>query len=85
VFDAVSDRPPFERVTGHPRMFNTDGSLIDAKVSEITRVTDGSVEQCGHRITVGEDGTASEDIKLENIIKLGDWVLEFPATASEDM
>ena len=66
-------------------MFNTDGSLIDAKVSEITRVTDGPVEQCGHRITVGEDGTASEDIKLENIIKLGDWVLEFPATASEDM
>lgn len=85
VFDAVADRPPFERVTGHPRMFNTDGSLIDAKVSEITRVTDGPVEQCGHRITVGENGTASEDIKLENIIKLGDWVLEFPATASEDM
>lgn len=85
VFDAVADRPPFERVTGHPRMFNTDGSLIDAKVSEITRVTDGPVEQCGHRITVGEDGTASEDIKLEHIIKLGDWVLEFPATASENM
>lgn len=85
VFDAVSDRPPFARVTGHPRMFNTDGSLIDAKVSGITRVVDGPVEQCGHRITVGDDGTASEDIELENIIKLGDWVLEFPATASEDM
>lgn len=85
VFDAVDDRPPFARVTGHPRMFDAKGSLIDAKVSQVTRVESGSVEQCGHQITVGPDGTASEDIKLENIIKLGDWVLEFPATASEDM
>ncbi|MDO5029488.1 MAG: hypothetical protein Q4E11_02755 [Corynebacterium sp.] len=85
VFDGVDDRPPFARVTGHPRMFDAKGTLIDAKVSEITRVQSGDVDKCGHQITVGPDGTASEDIGLENIIKLGDWVLEFPATASEDM
>lgn len=85
VFYMVDDRPPFERVTGHPRMFDASGTLIDAKVSEVTRVVDGDVEQCGHRITVGDDGTVSQDISLANIIKLGDWVLEFPATASEDM
>lgn len=85
IFHTVKDRPPFARVTGHPRMFDTDGTLIDAKVSEVTRVANGVIEQCGHRITVGPDGTAAHDISLENIIKLGDWVLEFPATASEDM
>lgn len=85
VFDKTDDRPQFDRVTGVTRMFGADGALIDAKVSEVTRVQDGPVEQCGHEIVVGDNGSAKVEIPLNGIIKLGDWVLEFPATASENM
>nr|WP_240393885.1 hypothetical protein [Corynebacterium lactis] len=85
VFDKVEARPPFSRITGTPRMFGSDGAIIDAKVSEVTRVQDGPVEQCGHRIVVGDNGSVQVDIPMSGIIKLGDWVLEFPATASENM
>lgn len=85
IFDAAEPRPEFARVTGTPRMFTPEGKLIDAKISEMTTSEDGPVEQCGHQMIVGPDGKAELDIPLKDIILLGDWVLQFNATASEDM
>ena len=52
-------------------------------VAEITRITQGDVESCGTQIVVGPDGTATTEIPLRDIAKLGDWVLELNAISSE--
>lgn len=85
VFHSVDKRPEFARVTGHPRMFDQQGTLIDARVAELARLVEGPEPQCGHRIVADATGRASVELPLNAIVKLGDWVLEFPATATDDM
>lgn len=85
IFDAIEPRPEFARVSGKPRMFTPEGKLIDAKISEMTSSVAGDVDKCGHQLVVGADGKTELDIPLKDIILLGDWVLQFNATASEEM
>ena len=83
IFHQYRNRPAFERYTGKGRMFDKNGSLIDAHVAGVSQLNPGEVEQCGHRIEVGPDGRALVELPLSSIIKLGDWVFELNATASE--
>lgn len=82
VFRDLPDRPEFGRVTDSPRMFDDSGNLVSARVAEITRVNQGDVESCGTQIVAGADGTASVEIPMRDIARLGDWVLEFNAISS---
>lgn len=83
VFRDLPARPTFGDVTDEPRMFDDSGALVPANVAEITRITQGDVESCGTQIVVGPDGTATTEIPLRDIAKLGDWVLELNAISSE--
>lgn len=85
IFHQYRDRPEFARYTGKGRMFNENGSLVDAHVAEVSTLIPGEVEQCGHRIEIGQDGHTQVELPLSSIIKLGDWVFEFNSTASETM
>ncbi|OFU52142.1 hypothetical protein [Corynebacterium sp. HMSC11E11] len=82
VFRDVRQRPEFGRVTDEPMMFDDSGELVPARVAEITRIPQGDVESCGTQIVVGPDGTATEEIELRDIAKLGDWVVELRAISS---
>ncbi|WP_295625076.1 hypothetical protein [uncultured Corynebacterium sp.] len=82
VFRDLDERPEFGRVTDEPQMFDGSGELVPATVAEITRIPQGDVESCGTQLIVGADGTASTEIPLRDIAKLGDWVIELNAIAS---
>ncbi len=84
VFDDIplDRRPEFSHVTTLPRMFNNDGDIVAAGVSALTKYNEGDSPECGHRLEAAGDGTASVEIPLTDIVKLGDWVAEFNATAS---
>lgn len=85
VFRDLRDRPEFGDVAFKPRMFDDSGNLVDATVAEITRVPQGDVEACGTQLIVGPDGTASAEVELTNIARLGDWVIELNAISSEPL
>ncbi|MEJ5919405.1 hypothetical protein [Corynebacterium sp. H78] len=87
IFADVSEdkRPAFARVTDKPRMFSNDGSVVDAAVTPVTRIAQGDVSECGTEVKANASGTAQVDIPMSDIIKLGDWVAEFNATASSPM
>ncbi|MFC3848719.1 hypothetical protein ACFORJ_00850 [Corynebacterium hansenii] len=82
VFRDLPERPEFGRVTDAARMFDQSGALVPAHVAEITRIPQGEVESCGNQIIVGPGGTATAEITLRDIAKLGDWVLELRAISS---
>lgn len=82
VFRDLPERPTFGRVTDDPRMFDDSGALVPASVAEITRITQGDVESCGTQLVAGPDGTATAEIPLRDIARLGDWVLELNAISS---
>lgn len=82
VFRDLPERPEFGHVTEDPHMFDDSGALVPAHVAEITRITQGEVESCGTQIVVGPGGTATAEIPLRDIAKLGDWVLELRAISS---
>ncbi|MFD5867478.1 hypothetical protein ACFWGD_02530 [Corynebacterium sp. NPDC060344] len=82
VFRDLPQRPTFGRVTDEPRMFDDAGALVPAHVAEITRIGQGEVESCGTQIVAGPDGTATAEIPLRDIAKLGDWVIELNAISS---
>ncbi|MFD8880002.1 hypothetical protein [Corynebacterium xerosis] len=82
VFRDLPERPTFGRVTDEPRMFDDSGALVPASVAEITRITQGDVESCGTQLIAGPDGTATAEIPLREIARLGDWVLELNAISS---
>ena len=82
VFRDLPERPTFGRVTDDPRMFDDSGALVPASVAEITRITQGDVESCGTQLIAGPDGTATAEIPLRDIARLGDWVLELNAISS---
>lgn len=82
VFRDLPERPTFGRVTDEPRMFDDSGALVPASVAEITRIAQGDVESCGTQLIAGPDGTATAEIPLREIARLGDWVLELNAISS---
>lgn len=82
VFRDLPERPTFGRVTDEPRMFDDSGALVPASVAEIARITQGDVESCGTQLIAGPDGTATAEIPLREIARLGDWVLELNAISS---
>ncbi|AYJ32800.1 hypothetical protein D4R08_05230 [Corynebacterium xerosis] len=82
VFRDLPERPTFGRVTDEPRMFDDSGALVPASVAEIARIAQGDVESCGTQLIAGPDGTATAEIPLREIARLGDWVLELNAISS---
>ncbi|MBV7295025.1 hypothetical protein KRX51_03720 [Corynebacterium sp. TAE3-ERU12] len=85
VFDDLRDRPPFERYTDRPQMFDASGALIAAEVSAVGTMERGGVPNCGSQMVIEADGTGTMDVPISDIVQIGDWVVEFNATASEPM
>ncbi|EUA16594.1 putative membrane protein [Mycobacterium kansasii 662] len=80
MFALLRDRPEFETATTRLRMFNSSGSLVDARVTWVRTIVPGPQPRCGY-FTQPDQPTR---LVLDGPLLPADWTVELNYLANSD-
>ncbi|EUA05901.1 putative membrane protein [Mycobacterium kansasii 732] len=80
MFALLRDRPEFETATTRLRMFNSSGSLVDARVTWVRTIVPGPLPHCGY-FTQPDQPTR---LILDGPLLPADWTVELNYLANSD-